>query len=239
MDGDNLKKAFDGIGEPYKEIMRKIEFKEELKRCVEAVNKDINEPEQLTPEPHRIFEAFKLCPWEDLRVIILGQDPYPTKGNAHGLSFSVEPGVKTPPSLKKIYECLHGQGLIDEIPSHGNLAKWAKQGILMLNASLTTRVGKSQAHADIWGTYTSMLLDDICRKKAKEGKNIIVLAWGRSAQQKAPRGENVLYLEWGHPSPLSVYNKTENPNNFNKCDNFVKCNEMLKEMGHSPIDWNP
>lgn len=236
MDVDNLKKAIEGIDDAYLEIMRTPALKDELKRCLGAINEDVEDnPAMLTPAPHRIFEAFKLCRWEDLKVIILGQDPYPTKGNAHGLSFSVEHGIKPPASLKRIYECLLCQGLIALMPSHGNLTKWAEQGVLMLNASLTTRVGKSNAHANIWKEYTSMLLEAICQKK----EGIIIIAWGSSAQAKAPRGGNVHYLSWGHPSPLSTYNQSDNEKNFKYCDNFAKCNEILKELGKPQIDWNP
>jgi uracil-DNA glycosylase len=175
-----------------------------------------------------------LTPLESIKVVILGQDPYPTVGNAHGLAFSVLPDVRPiPASLKNIYkELVSDVGFV--APLHGNLETWAKQGIMLLNTVLTVEAGAPQSHSKIgWEEVT----DQIIRSIAAQNKNVIFVLWGKSAQVKKKllslyldkNGHRV--LESAHPSPLSA------SKGFLGSKPFSKINEWLKEMGKDSIDW--
>ena len=212
----------------------KHDNKDVMKAAMKALNKVITDPEQLCPAPEHILHAFKLCPWDKIRVVIIGQDPYPNRANAMGMSFSIPRDRRPiPPSLINIYKCLLEHKLIPSMPDHGDLTAWARQGVLLLNATLTTMIGVSNSHRDIWRGYVDQLISDISVKKA----GVIFMLWGNDAaakKQLIDTGRHHVFV-WGHPSPLSTYNKTNNPKNFLKCDHFVRANKLLSP----PITWHP
>lgn len=181
------------------------------------------------PPSEEIFTAFNLTDINDVKVLILGQDPYHEPGQAHGLSFSVKPGVAIPPSLLNIYKELEDE-LSLYIPNNGYLEKWAKQGVLMLNTVLTVRAHNANSHKGIgWEEFTDaaiMALNEL-------DKPIVYMLWGSNARSKAKMLNNKkqLVLEAPHPSPLSSYR------GFFGCNHFIKCNEFLKANGLSEIDW--
>lgn len=233
MNVQHLKKAFDGLSPNYKQVLIS-DNKKLLSECLKKVNSAIgNDISKLTPKPEDIFAAFKLCPWEKLRVVIIGQDPYPKPGDAVGLSFSCPRDRSVPQSLKSIYGALNRSGLLEKNPTHGCLTSWASQGVLLLNASLTTEIGKSNAHT-FWQQYTDKVIRDLCVYK----EQLIFLLWGKSAQAKRSLIDTKKHhvLMWGHPSPMFTANSDPtNPVAFVNCDHFTKVNEMLD----SPINWDP
>ena len=177
-----------------------------------------------------IFNAFNTTPLEKVKVVILGQDPYHGKGQAHGLCFSVQNGVPPPPSLLNIFKELQDDIGIT-IPDHGNLTKWAEQGVFLLNASLTVRAGEPMSHSKIgWATFTDAIIKTISSKK----KNVVFLLWGRFAQEKRVLIDESKHciLRSVHPSPLSAYG------GFFGCKHFSKTNEYLASKGIDPIDWS-
>ncbi len=175
-----------------------------------------------------IFNALKYTPYENVKVVILGQDPYHEKGQAEGLCFSVPKGVKAPPSLVNIFkEIKDDVGIDNQSP---NLINWAKQGVLLLNTSLTVREGQANSHSDKgW----EILTDNIIKKLNEREKPIVFLLWGANARSKAALIENKrhLVLCCAHPSPLSAYN------GFFGCRHFSKTNDFLIKNGEMPIDW--
>ena len=177
-----------------------------------------------------IFNAFNLTPFNDVKVVILGQDPYHNVGQAHGLAFSVPDGIQKPPSLQNIFKELN-QDLGINIPTNGNLEKWAKEGVLLLNASLTVRAHNAASHAKIgWQRFT----DAAIRTLSEQKNNLVFILWGNYAIAK----ENLidhnkhLILKTVHPSPLSA------SRGFFGCKHFSKTNEYLIKNGITPIDWN-
>ena len=177
-----------------------------------------------------IFNALKLTPYETVKVVILGQDPYHSQNQAHGLAFSVHPGLPAPPSLQNIFKELHVD-LDISIPSHGFLGKWAKQGVLLLNAVLTVEAGKPQSHAKIgWNCFTNKVLESL----NSHPKGIVFLLWGSCAQKKSRLIRNPCHriLKAPHPSPLSA------DLGFFGCQHFSKANQLLSEMKQSEIDWS-
>lgn len=175
-----------------------------------------------------IFNALKYTPYENVKVVILGQDPYHEKGQAEGLCFSVPKGVKAPPSLVNIFkEIKDDVGIDNRSP---NLINWAKQGVLLLNTSLTVREGQANSHSNKgW----EILTDNIIKKLNEREKPIVFLLWGANARSKAALIENKrhLVLCCAHPSPLSAYN------GFFGCRHFSKTNDFLIKNGEMPIDW--
>ena len=179
------------------------------------------------PPAKLIFNAFNKTPFDKVKVVIIGQDPYHGPGQAHGLCFSVPQGVAIPPSLRNIYKELH-EDLGLSIPNHGNLEKWADQGVFMLNAMLTVRARQAGSHQRKgWEQFTSAAINQLNLKK----EGIVFLLWGRYAQDKGriiePSKHHVLQAP--HPSPLA--------RGFNGCGHFSKTNEFLKQQGKGPIDW--
>lgn len=182
------------------------------------------------PPQRDIFNSLKLTPYESVKVVILGQDPYHGPNQAHGLSFSVRPGIPIPPSLQNIFKELHND-LGFSIPSHGCLEKWAKRGVLLLNAALTVEAGKPQSHANInWHLFT----DQVITILNNYPKRIVFLLWGSYAKQKAVLITNPCHriLKAPHPSPFSA------KRGFFGCRHFSKANTLLREMGHQEIDWS-
>ena len=183
------------------------------------------------PPGSLIFNAFNQTPWDKLRVVILGQDPYHGPGQAHGLSFSVPDGIAPPPSLVNIYKELHKDiGMV--IPKTGNLTKWAQQGVLLLNAVLTVRANEPASHAKTgWMDFT----DAVIKRISAEKKGIVFLLWGRFAQEKQVLIDETRHyvLKAAHPSPFSA------DKGFFGCKHFSRTNELLKMQGFQVIDWNP
>ena len=184
---------------------------------------------QIFPNPDDIFNAFHLTPLKDVKVVILGQDPYHNDGQAHGLCFSVKPDVEVPPSLVNIYKELQDD-LGCRIPNNGYLVKWAKQGVLMLNTVLTVRAHQANSHRGIgWEQFT----DAVIRAVDAQDRPIVFLLWGRPAQMKKSMLHNPkhLILEAPHPSPLSAYR------GFFGCKHFSQTNAFLEKNRLAPIDW--
>lgn len=184
------------------------------------------------PEEKDIFTAFDLTAFDDVKVVILGQDPYHGAGQAHGLSFSVLPETKIPPSLRNMYKELAQdiEGFV--IPEHGYLDSWAKQGILLLNTVLTVEEGKAHSHAKLgWETFTDSIIEQLNKKK----ENIIFLLWGAHAQKKGANIDVIRHsiLKAPHPSPLSAHR------GFFGCKHFSQVNELLKSKNLSEINWTP
>ena len=192
---------------------------------------------RIFPKGCEWFRALDLTPLDQVRVVILGQDPYHGEGQAHGLCFSVQPGVRPPPSLVNIYKELHSDlGLAR--PGHGFLEHWARQGVLLLNSVLTVEMGQAAAHRDRgWEKFT----DAVIRLVAAKPEPVVFLLWGSYAQKKAAfvetpqdsgeRGGRHLVLKAAHPSPLSAHN------GFLGCRHFSKTNAFLESRGMKPIDW--
>lgn len=184
------------------------------------------------PSQHDVFNAFRFTPFSDIKVVILGQDPYHGPNQAHGLSFSVLPGVKPPPSLVNIYKELSTDIEGFKIPSHGYLASWATQGVLLLNTVLTVEAGKAHSHAKIgWETFTDHVIAAI--DKYLDG--VVFLLWGSPAQRKGQFIDRQKHhvLTSVHPSPLSAHR------GFLGCKHFSKTNNIIKQQGKIPIDWQP
>ena len=181
------------------------------------------------PPMHDIFNAFHLTPLSQTKVCIIGQDPYHGPGQAHGLAFSVKPGVAIPPSLLNIYKELEAD-LGCPIPSHGCLTTWAKQGVLLLNAVLTVRSGQAGSHRNAgWEIFTSRIIE-ILNVRAEP---VIFILWGRDAQNKKALISNSQHpiIASPHPSPLSAHR------GFFGSRPFSRANELLKTQGTDPIDW--
>ena len=181
------------------------------------------------PPADDVFNAFNLTPLSEVKVVILGQDPYHGEGQAHGLCFSVKPDVEIPPSLVNIYQELKDD-LGCQIPDNGCLVKWAKQGVLLLNTVLTVRAHQAFSHRGIgWEEFT----DAAIRVLADQDRPMVFILWGRPAQAKKAMIHNPkhLVLEAAHPSPLSAYR------GFFGSRPFSKTNEYLKQNGLTPIDW--
>lgn len=194
----------------------------------EFLKKEYTE-EKIFPPKKQVFEALSLTPLKDVKVVIIGQDPYHGEGQAHGLAFSVQKGVKIPPSLKNIYKELNADiGM--EAPAHGNLVGWAQQGVLLLNAVLTVRESTPGSHQKRgWEIFTDKVVD--CVKKNNE--NVVFLLWGNYAKKKGEKidRQRHLVLESAHPSPFSVKKFLGN-------QHFSKTNAFLEKKGLKPIDWN-
>lgn len=181
------------------------------------------------PPGSLIFNAFRLTSFNDVKVVIIGQDPYHGPGQAMGLSFSVPKGVTTPPSLINIYKELK-QDIGLTIPSHGDLSHWATQGVLLLNASLSVRANEPNSHAQIgWHDFTNAVI----RKISEEKEGVVFLLWGKFAQDKQDLIDGVKHhvLKAAHPSPFSA------DKGFFGCRHFSKANEYLSKNGRDPIDW--
>ena len=205
------------------------EFKKEYyKNLFDKVNEEYR-THQIFPPADDVFNAFHLTPLRDVKVVILGQDPYHGDGQAHGLCFSVKPEVDIPPSLVNIYKELQDD-LGCTIPSHGHLVKWAQQGVLLLNTVLTVRAHQANSHRGIgWEQFT----DAAIRVLNEQDRPIVFILWGRPAQLKKAMLNNPkhMILEAPHPSPLSSYR------GFFGSRPFSKTNHFLERNGLTPIDW--
>lgn len=205
------------------------EFKKPYyKKLFQTVNTEYR-THQVFPPSEDIFNAFHLTPFHQVKVVILGQDPYHGNGQAHGLCFSVKPDVTIPPSLVNIYQELHDD-LGCKIPNHGYLTKWAQQGVLMLNTVLTVRAHQANSHRGIgWEEFTDAAIEAL----NQEDRPMVFILWGKPAQMKKRMltNPNHLILEAPHPSPLSSYR------GFFGSKPFSQTNQFLVEHGIEPIDW--
>ncbi|MDD6484560.1 MAG: uracil-DNA glycosylase [Clostridiales bacterium] len=184
---------------------------------------------KIHPDMYDIFNALKWTSYKDTKVLIMGQDPYHEEGQAHGLAFSVNIGVKIPPSLINIYKELRSE-LGCYIPNNGYLEKWARQGVMLLNSSLTVRDGASNSHRNRgWEIFTNRVIELLNERQDP----VIFLLWGNNAGEKAALITNPIHriLTAAHPSPLSA------SRGFFGCGHFKKTNELLEVMGKEPIDW--
>jgi uracil-DNA glycosylase len=184
------------------------------------------------PPEQDVFNAFNSTPLDQVKVVILGQDPYHGANQAHGLSFSVLPGIKTPPSLANMYKELATDIPGFQIPQHGYLQSWADQGVLLLNTVLTVEQSKAHSHAKIgWETFTDKIIDVL----DQQSTGIVFVLWGAHAQKKGKKINTDKHhvLKSAHPSPLSAYR------GFFGCKHFSQVNQRLCDMKKSPIDWQP
>ncbi|EOD53742.1 uracil-DNA glycosylase [Aeromonas molluscorum] len=201
-----------------------------FKQTLAAVRAEREAGKLIYPPTSEVFNAFKLTELADVKVVILGQDPYHGPGQAHGLCFSVLPGVRTPPSLVNIYKELARDLPGFTIPNHGFLESWAKQGVLLLNTVLTVEAGQAHSHASLgWETFTDRVIEQL--NASREG--VVFLLWGAHAQKKGRfiDKERHHVLTAPHPSPLSAHR------GFIGCGHFTETNRLLVEQSQSPVDW--
>ncbi len=218
------------IEESWKEVLKE-EFKQDyFRNIVLHIKTEKSQGKIIYPPGQQIFNAFNTTPFDKVKVVILGQDPYHGPGQAHGLCFSVQNGVPPPPSLVNIFKELQ-EDIGFRIPNHGNLTNWAQQGVFLLNASLTVRAGEPMSHSKIgWAQFTDTVINKISTLK----KNVVFLLWGKFAQEKTvliDQGRHLI-LRAAHPSPLSAHA------GFFGCRHFSKTNEYLVSKGIDPIDWS-
>ena len=213
----------------WKEVLKDEFIKPYFPQIPLHIKTEKSQGKTIYPPGSLIFNAFNTTPFDKVKVVILGQDPYHGKGQAHGLCFSVAYGVPPPPSLLNIFKELQDDIGIT-LPGHGNLTHWAQQGVFLLNASLTVRAGEPMSHSKIgWATFTDTVIKKISDKK----KNVVFILWGKFAQEKRILIDETKHciLRSVHPSPLSAYG------GFFGCKHFSKTNEYLVSHGIDPIDW--
>ncbi len=215
------------IGNSWDELLKE-DFESESYQKLRAFLADEYRRRTIYPDMHDIFNALKYTPYENVKAVILGQDPYHGRGQAHGMCFSVKPDVPAPPSLINIFKEIEDDlGIRNESPY---LVPWAKQGVLLLNTVLTVREGQPNSHKDKgW----EVLTDSIIRKLNARKEPIVFILWGGNARSKKAliNAPQHLILECPHPSPLSAYA------GFFGCRHFSKCNEFLTKNGVKAIDW--
>jgi len=224
------------VDQTWKEFFQHPEIQEKLADTHRSLVKELDkhgQVSQMLPAYDLIFNAFILCPYDKLKVVILGQDPYPNPKHAMGLSFSVPEGERVAMSLKNIFkEILRNYPDNYVIPKHGNLESWAKQGVLLLNSALSLRAGARNSHQSYWKSTTDLIIQEISRKAAAEGRTLIFMLWGGDAKKKKKLIDTKkhMVLESGHPSPMSI-------KFFEGCGHFKTCNQKLKSIGQDLIDW--
>lgn len=206
------------------------EFKKDYYLKIREFLKNEYRSKTIYPNMYDIFNALKYTSYKDTKIVLLGQDPYHGEGQAHGLAFSVKPDIKIPPSLVNMYKELSEDIPGFKIPNNGYLTKWAEQGVLLLNTSLTVVANMANSHSKIgWTIFT----DNIIKILNKREDPVIFMLWGGNAKQKEAliTNPNHLILKAAHPSPLSAYN------GFFGCRHFSKANNFLMSIGKKPIDW--
>lgn len=202
-----------------------------FQQTLNFVEAERNAGKTIFPPAQDVFNAFRATEFNDVKVVILGQDPYHGPNQAHGLCFSVLPGIKTPPSLANMYKELAQDIDGFEIPQHGYLQSWAEQGVLLLNTVLTVEQGKAHSHSKLgWETFTDTVIEAINQKQS----GVVFLLWGAHAQKKGrfiDRNKHHI-LAAPHPSPLSAHR------GFFGCRHFSKANQILTQYGKTPVDWH-
>ena len=214
--------------ESFRQVLEKEKEKEYFKELTRFVDNEYA-TKQIFPDRENVMNSMKYTPYKKVKVVIVGQDPYHGVGEAHGLCFSVNPGIKVPPSLQNIYKELHRDlGLY--IPNNGYLLKWAKEGVLMLNSVLTVVKDTPGSHR---GKGWEIFTDEVIKAVNEKDTPVVFLLWGAYAKEKKKLVTNPMHLvlESSHPSPFSVRN------GFEGCSHFSKTNEFLKSKGLEPIDW--
>lgn len=217
------------INNTWKEVLNEEFNKPYFTRLVEFLHTEKANGLTIYPDGKNIFKAFELTNFNDIKVVIIGQDPYHGEGQAHGLSFSVPDGIKIPPSLKNIYKEITSDLGIDTSKRNGNLESWAKQGVFLLNAVLTVRAAQPASHSKIgWMEFTDSVIKAISDKR----ENVVFLLWGNFAKNKKALIDTSkhLVLEAAHPSPLAG-------GAFFGCKHFSKTNDFLLKNGISFINW--
>ena len=217
------------IEETWKEALKQEFTKPYFLQIATHLKAEKMSGKMIYPPGSLIFNAFNTTHFDNVKVVILGQDPYHGQGQAHGLSFSVPKGIPPPPSLINIFKELQSDiGL--SIPNHGNLTHWAEQGVMLLNASLTVRANEPMSHAGIgWAEFTNAVIEKISTLK----KHVVFLLWGKFAQEKISLVDETkhLVLKAAHPSPFSA------DKGFFGCKHFSKANAWLMSKGIDPVDW--
>lgn len=216
------------IGNDWDEVLDG-EFEKEYYRKLREFLKEEYRTHTIYPDMYDIFNALKWTAYKDAKVVIFGQDPYHEEGQAHGLAFSVQKGIKIPPSLLNIYKELNTE-LGCYVPNNGYLEKWARQGVILLNSALTVRSGAANSHRNKgWEQFTDRVVE--CLNAREEP--LIFMLWGNNAKEKMKLITNPQHriLTAAHPSPLSA------SRGFFGCGHFKKANELLERMGREPIDW--
>ncbi len=214
----------------WKEILQEEFNKPYFEQIVHHLKTERSQGKVIFPPGQYIFNAFNTTAFDKIKAVILGQDPYHGPGQAHGLCFSVQKGVPPPPSLVNIFKELQSDIGI-QIPGHGNLTKWAENGVFLLNASLTVRSAEPMSHARIgWSLFT----DTVIKRISEERDHVVFMLWGKFAQQKRTLIDPAkhLILRSVHPSPLSA------SAGFFGCKHFSKANEWLMSKGIDPVDWS-
>ena len=217
------------IEESWKNALASEFEKDYFKQLTDFVRGEYMSGKTIYPEPKNIFNAFNLCPLNNVKVVIIGQDPYHEPGQAHGLCFSVQKGIDLPPSLVNIYKEIE-QDIGHKSITNGDLSDWAKQGVLLLNSTLTVLAHVAASHSGHgWETFT----DAVIRAVNENRKNVVYMLWGSFAQKKADfvDNQNNLILKSAHPSPLSAYR------GFFGNHHFSRANEYLSQHGKTPITW--
>lgn len=222
--------AMDVKIEPSWKAVLQDEFKKPyFKQIVEHLKTEREQGKTIYPPGSLIFNAFNQTPFDQVKVVILGQDPYHGPGQAMGLSFSVPRGIMPPPSLVNIFKELQDDTGM-RIPQHGDLTAWARQGVMLLNASLTVRAADPMSHSKIgWHLFTDAVISKISQQRTR----VVFLLWGKFAQEKTKLIDDSkhLVLKAAHPSPLSAHN------GFFGCRHFSKTNEYMVKNGMDPINW--
>lgn len=217
------------IEESWREILKEEFTKEYFKNLIEFVKEEYT-TRPVFPPGSQIFHAFDKCPFSQVKVVLIGQDPYHGPGQAHGLAFSVNEGVAIPPSLRNIFKEIKDD-LGKPIPGSGNLDRWAGQGILLLNATLTVRANTPGSHQNKgWETFTDAVIEQVAEQK----RDVVFLLWGAYAQKKGAiieQKQKHLVLKAAHPSPFAA------DKGFFGCRHFSKTNAYLKSKGLVEIDW--
>ena len=218
------------INDSWKEVLKSEFNKPYFLQIVNFLRMEKLAGKTIYPPGQLMFNAFNTTPFDEVKVVLLGQDPYHGPRQAHGLCFSVQTGIAPPPSLINVFKELNSDiGM--PVPNHGNLTKWAEQGVLLLNASLTVRANEPMSHAKIgWAEFT----DTVIKKISDQRKHVVFILWGKFAQEKQVLIDETKHhvLKAAHPSPFSA------TNGFFGCRHFSKTNEYLAKNGIDPIDWS-
>jgi uracil-DNA glycosylase len=218
------------MSKTWSEVLKEEKEKSYFKKVLSFSLSERAKGKQIFPPQTQVFNAFKLTPFENVKVVILGQDPYHGPGQAEGLCFSVPSGIPLPPSLQNIYKEIEQDLGIKMNVKNGHLAKWCEQGVFLLNAVLTVEKGKPASHA---GKGWEIFTDEVIRKISEEKSGVVFLLWGNYAIKKKALIDTSKHfvLNAPHPSPFSAYS------GFFGCEHFSKTNEILEKQNQKPIDW--